>query len=175
MKAVMDNKGVRGRVLKLGDHVDTDLIYPGKYVTVVDPKEWASHALEGIDPGFPARITPNDVIVAGQNFGCGSSRSQAVSCLKYAGIGAVVAVSFARNFFRNSINQGLPVIECPEASQALAEGDPIFIDFQKGIIESQGQRFRFQPLPDFLMEILLSGGLVSYTKKFLQRKKDIEG
>jgi 3-isopropylmalate/(R)-2-methylmalate dehydratase small subunit len=162
-------------VLKLGDHIDTDLIYPGKYVPLVDPEQWACHALEGIDPGFPDRIKSNDVIVAGRNFGCGSSRSQAVSCLKYAGVSAVVAVSFARIFFRNAINQGLPVIECPEAMEVVDEGETIRISLQEGFIESQGRRLEFEPLPDFLMDIILEGGLVPFTKNLLMRQKGAEG
>ena len=115
---------IEGRVIKLGDHIDTDLIYPGKYVPVVDPKEWPKHALEGIDPNFPQRIQPNDIIVAGRNFGCGSSRSQAVSCLKYAGIGAVVAGSFARIFFSTFVisSSSLGLIVRP--SDGFATGIP---------------------------------------------------
>jgi len=170
-----DFQSIEGRVIKLGDHIDTDLIYPGKYVPLVDPRQWARHALEGIDPAFPGRIKFNDVIVAGRNFGCGSSRSQAVSCLKYAGIGAIVAVSFSRIFFRNAINQGLPVIECPESNEALDEGEKIRINFQEGWIESQGRRLKFEPLPDFLMDILLAGGLAAFTKDLLMRQKGAEG
>jgi 3-isopropylmalate/(R)-2-methylmalate dehydratase small subunit len=166
---------IEGRVLRLGDHIDTDLIYPGKYVPLVDPGQWARHALEGIDPCFPGRIKANDVIVAGRNFGCGSSRSQAVSCLKYAGIGAIVAVSFSRIFFRNAINQGLPVIECPESNAALEEGETVRINLQEGFIESQGRRLKFEPLPDFLMDIILAGGLVPFTQKLLWRQKSAEG
>jgi 3-isopropylmalate/(R)-2-methylmalate dehydratase small subunit len=166
---------IEGRVLRLGDHIDTDLIYPAKYVPLVDPGQWARHALEGIDPGFPGRIKPNDVIVAGRNFGCGSSRSQAVSCLKYAGIGAIVALSFSRIFFRNAINQGLPVIECPESNEALEEGETIRVNLQEGLIESQGRRLKFEPLPDFLMEIILEGGLVPFTKNLLMRQEGAEG
>jgi 3-isopropylmalate/(R)-2-methylmalate dehydratase small subunit len=164
---------IEGRVIKLGDHIDTDLIYPGKYVPVVDPKEWPKHALEGIDPNFPQRIQPNDIIVAGRNFGCGSSRSQAVSCLKYAGIGAVVAGSFARIFFRNSINQGFPVIECPEASQILSDADPLTINFTAGVMESKDRRLKFEPLPGFSLDIIRAGGLISYTKELLKDKKKV--
>jgi 3-isopropylmalate/(R)-2-methylmalate dehydratase small subunit len=171
MKKNKEAAVVAGRVLKLGDHIDTDLIYPGKYLTILDPSEWPRHALEGIDPNFPARIHRGDIIVAGENFGCGSSRSQAVSCLRYAGIGAIVAASFGRIFFRNSINQGLPVIECPTASQSLAEGEPILIHLLEGFVERQNRRFRFEPLPGLLMDIIVSGGLVPYTKEFLLRKE----
>jgi 3-isopropylmalate/(R)-2-methylmalate dehydratase small subunit len=166
---------IKGRVLKLGDHIDTDLIYPGKYLTILDAKEWPRHALEGVDPNFPGRIEHGDIIVAGENFGCGSSRSQAVSCLKYAGIGAIVAASFGRIFFRNSINQGLPVIECSTASQSLTEGEPILINFLEGFIKSQNRQLRFEPLPGFLMDIITSGGLVSFTKEFLLRSERGEG
>lgn len=160
---------ITGRVIRLGNHIDTDLIYPGKYVPVADPNEWAKHALEGIDSDFPNRIQKNDVIVAGWNFGCGSSRSQAVSCLKHAGIGAVVAASFARIFFRNAINQGLPVIECERAVEIVEDGDIITIDFASGEIRTGGENVWFQPLPDFLREILESGGLVTYTRKKVGR------
>jgi 3-isopropylmalate/(R)-2-methylmalate dehydratase small subunit len=162
---------IEGLIIKLGDHINTDLIYPGKYVPVVDPEEWPRHALEGIDPEFPRRIQPNDIIVAGRNFGCGSSRSQAVSCLKLAGIGAVVAVSFGRIFFRNSINQGFPVIQCSEAGQALGDADPIRINFKDGFIESNAHRFKFDPLPEFLMAIIRAGGLIPYTKELLGSRK----
>jgi len=161
---------IEGHVIKLGNHIDTDLIYPGKYVPLADPENWASHALEGIDPDFPRRIQPNDIIIAGRNFGCGSSRSQAVSCLKYAGIRGVVAASFASIFFRNSINQGFLVVQCPRASQALSSGDPVKISFEQGIIESSGRSFQFDTLPDFLMEIIRVGGLVPYTKGLIAKR-----
>lgn len=162
---------IEGRVVKLGDHIDTDLIYPGRYVPVVDPAEWPKHALEGIDPDFPNRLKPGDVILAGRNFGCGSSRSQAVSCLKLAGIGAVVAVSFGRIFFRNAINQGLPVVECPDAHPRFSDGETLRIDLDTGRIEGAHHSITFQPLPAFMMEILGAGGLVPHTRTLLNARK----
>jgi len=172
LKTARFSPRIEGRVIRLGDHIDTDLIYPGKYVPVVDPAEWPKHALEGIDPGFPSRLRPDDLIVAGRNFGCGSSRSQAVSCLKLAGIRAVVAASFGRIFFRNAVNQGLPVIECPEARGLFSDGEKIRIDLAAGRIGASGRFARFQPLPDFLMEIVGEGGLVPYTRKRLHKRQE---
>ena len=165
MRAQQSLSTVSGRIIRLGDDVNTDLIYPGKYVPLVDPDQWAAHALEGIDPGFPARIQQNDIIVAGKNFGCGSSRSQAVSCLKAAGIGAIVAGSLARIFFRNCINQGLPVVVCPEAVRI--PGDEIEIDFETSQVSGGKMEFSFDPQPDFLMDILRVGGLKPYTRQRL--------
>jgi 3-isopropylmalate/(R)-2-methylmalate dehydratase small subunit len=162
------NKVIKGRVIKLGDHIDTDLIYPGRYVPIVDPAEWPKHALEGLDPQFPEKINPGDIIVAGRNFGCGSSRSQAVSCLKLAGIGAILAVSFSRIFFRNCINQGLPAIQSAEVTDAIEDGEEISLCLNRGYVEYSRGRLDFNALPDFLMDILLAGGLVPYTKKQLE-------
>ena len=121
---------VQGRVWKYGDGVNTDVIFPGKYTYVsMNPEEMAEHALEDLDPGFAGKVEPGDVIVAGKNFGCGSSREQAATCLKAAGVQAVVAKSFARIFFRNAINQGLAVIQCAEAVDGLEEGEPVQMDF----------------------------------------------
>ena len=163
---------IEGSVIKLGDYIDTDLIYPGRYVPVVDSLEWPKHALEGIDPDFPNRLRPGDILLAGRDFGCGSSRSQAVSCLKLAGIGGIVAVSFGRIFFRNAVNQGLPVVECPEAHAMFSDGDKLRIDLKAGLINCAGRHVDFRPLPSFLMEILSAGGLVSYTRNRLQEKKE---
>lgn len=160
---------ITGRVIKLGDHIDTDLIYPGRYVPLADPAEWPKHALEGIDPDFPNRIRPGDVIVAGRNFGCGSSRSQAVSCLKLAGVAAVVAGSFGRIFFRNSINQGLPIIQCL-AVDDVENDEAVTIDLVKGTIETPRSKLDFEPLPGFLMDILSAGGLIGHTRKILAQK-----
>lgn len=158
---------IRGRTIKLGDHVDTDLIYPGRYVPLVDPQEWPKHALEGIDPDFPARIRSGDIIVAGRNFGCGSSRSQAVSCLKLAGIAAILADSFSRIFFRNCINQGLPAVQVSGVADTVADGDHVLLQLNEGWVEGPGRRASFTPLPDFLMDILTAGGLVPYTRRRL--------
>jgi len=159
---------ITGRVWKLGDNIDTDVIYPGKYLPIIDPPEMALHALEGLDPEFPRRIKKGDIIVAGANFGCGSSREQAATSLKYAGISCVVAKSFSRIFFRNSINQGLALVQSKEAPDKIQPGEVITIDFKSGeITTSQNQKFSFPPLPEFLMEILKDGGLIPHVKKSL--------
>ena len=122
-----------GRVWKYGENVNTDVIFPGKYTySVLDPEEMAGHALEDLDPDFAGSVQPGDVVVAGKNFGCGSSREQAATCLKFAGVQAVIAKSFARIFFRNAINQGLPVIQCPEAVDGISDNEKIAIDFSAG-------------------------------------------
>lgn len=157
-----------GTVWKYGDDVNTDVIFPGKYTYAsMEPEEMASHALEDLDPGFAAKVRPADVIVAGSNFGCGSSREQAASCLKFAGVQAVIAKSFARIFFRNAINQGLPVIQCPEAVDALSAGQEVGIDFAEGVIHAPQGAFSFPPLPESVLGILRAGGLVPYTRQKL--------
>jgi 3-isopropylmalate/(R)-2-methylmalate dehydratase small subunit len=162
-----------GSVWKYGDDVNTDVIFPGKYTYAdMEPEEMAGHALEDLDPEFAAKVGPGDVIVAGSNFGCGSSREQAASCLKFAGVQAVIARSFARIFFRNAINQGLPVIQCPEAVDALATGDTVRIDFAEGVIHAPQGAFRFPPLPDSVLGILKAGGLVPYTRQKLKTSVD---
>jgi len=163
---------IEGRVWKLGDHVNTDLIIPGRYLDDYSAENLAAHALEDADPRFAKQVRKGDILVAGRNFGCGSSREQAPLALRYAGVGAVVAGGFARIFFRNAINVGLPVVVCPKASQAVQAGDVIRIDLRQGTIEVVGteQILRFDPMPDFLRSILESGGLVPYTKERLHKK-----
>jgi 3-isopropylmalate dehydratase small subunit len=159
---------ITGRVWKLGDNVDTDVIYPGKYLPIIDAPEMALHALEGLDKEFPKKIQRGDIIVAGSNFGCGSSREQAATSLKFAGIACVVAKSYSRIFFRNAINQGLTLVESKEAPDHIQTGETISIDFAIGqIVTSQNQKFSFPPLPDFLMGILEDGGLIPHVKKNL--------
>jgi 3-isopropylmalate/(R)-2-methylmalate dehydratase small subunit len=162
---------MRGKVWKYGDHVNTDLIIPGRYLDDYDPKNLAKHAMEDIDPGFSKKVAFGDIIVAGRNFGCGSSREQAPVALKGAGIGAVVAGSFARIFYRNAINIGLPLIECPEAYSSFKTGDVALINIDKGILvnETTGKSIRFEPMPEFLRDILKNGGLVRYTKEKLRK------
>ena len=156
---------MEGRVWKYGDDINTDVIFPGKYTYApLEPEELAAHALEDLDPEFAQGVRPGDVVVAGRNFGCGSSREQAASCLKFAGVQAVIARSFARIFFRNAINQGLPVIPCPEAVEALATGERISVDFARGRIVTPQGTFEFPPLPESVLGILQAGGLVPYTK-----------
>ncbi len=161
----------KGSVWKYGDNVNTDVIFPGKYTySILEPEEMARHALEDLDPGFAQKVKPGDVIVAGRNFGCGSSREQAATCLKYAGVQAVVAKSFARIFFRNAINQGLPVLQSEEAVDSIEDGEEIEIDFDRGSIKTAGGDFTFPPFPESVKGILDAGGLIPYTKKKLERK-----
>lgn len=161
---------ISGRVIKLGDNVDTDVIYPGRYLPIIDAAEMAAHALEGLDPAFPERIEQGDVIVAGKNFGCGSSREQAATCLKAAGIGAIIARSFSRIFFRNAINQGMPVIVSDEAVQSVERDDHVEIDLSRGSITlKHGKILTFKEFPEFLFSILDAGGLVPYVKRKIAR------
>ncbi len=161
----------KGKVWKYGDNVNTDVIFPGKYTySILDPGEMARHALEDLDPDFAQKVKPGDVIVAGRNFGCGSSREQAATCLKYAGVQAVVAKSFARIFFRNAINQGLPVLQSEEAVDSIENGEEIEIDFTLGKIKNKRGDFAFSPFPESVMGILEAGGLIPYTKKKLESK-----
>lgn len=158
-------KKIKGRVIKLGDNIDTDVIYPGRYLPIIDAEEMALHALEGIDSDFPKKIQKGAIIVAGKNFGCGSSREQAATCLKYAGISAVIAKSFARIFFRNGINQGLPTIVSSEAMDKINNDDVIEVDFTKGVINlTSGESIKFKEFPDFIFSILEAGGLIPYVR-----------
>ncbi len=158
----------RGRVWKYGDDVNTDVIYPGRYTyAILKPEEMAGHALEDLDPSFAKTVKPGDVIVAGRNFGCGSSREQAAACLKYAGVAAVIAKSFARIYFRNAINLGLPLVQSADAPEALAAGDEAEVDFAAGEIRSSKGVFTFSPLPASVIGILEAGGLIEYTKRKL--------
>ena len=160
----------KGKAWIFGDDVNTDLIIPGKYLELVDPKEMAEHAMEGIDPDFPKKIQEGDIVVGGTNFGCGSSREHAPLALKYAGIGAVIAESFARIYYRNSINIGLPSLECPGITEAVEEGDVVEVDVTRGTIQitRTGAELSFTPLPDFMVEVLNDGGLVGYLKKNME-------
>jgi 3-isopropylmalate/(R)-2-methylmalate dehydratase small subunit len=159
---------MKGKVWKYGDSVNTDVIYPGKYTyAILPPEEMAKHALEDLDPEFSRKVRPGDVIVAGRNFGCGSSREQAAACLKAAGVQAVVAKSFARIYYRNAINLGLPVLQSPEAVEALQAGDEVEVDFTAGKIRSGSREFSFPAFPPSVLGILEAGGLIEYTKKKL--------
>ena len=157
---------VEGRVWKFGDDVSTDVIFPGKYVyTVPLPQDMAAYAMEGINPQFSSEVKENDIVVAGKNFGCGSSREQAATCLKYAKVGAVVAKSFGRIFFRNAINLGLPLVQCPEAVDAIEDGERIDVDYVKGIVSCTAGTYEFPPTPNFVLNIMRDGGLIPHTKK----------
>ena len=160
-----------GVIWKYGDNINTDVIFAGKYTYVtMEPEEMAGHALEDLDPEFAGRVKAGDVIVAGANFGCGSSREQAAICLKAAGIRAVVAKSFARIFFRNAINQGLPVLQCPEAVDGLEAGEPVEVDFASGKIASGEKGYHFLPFPPSVLGILEAGGLIPYFDRKLNKK-----
>jgi 3-isopropylmalate/(R)-2-methylmalate dehydratase small subunit len=158
---------ITGRVWKYGDDVNTDVIFPGKYTySITDRREMAEHALEDLDPDFVKNVQPGDIIVAGKNWGCGSSREQAVISLKEAGVGAIVARSFARIYFRNCINEGLPIVTC-DAADSVETGDEITIDFEKGKVITPRGEYRFPPLAPSVMEILDAGGLVSHVRQKL--------
>lgn len=159
-------KNIKGKVWKFGDDISTDLIIPGKYkFKTIDFNELASHAMEGADPKFASRVSQGDIIVAGSNFGCGSSREQAPVVIKHSGVSAVVAKSFARIFYRNAFNVGLPVIECPAAVDSIGEGATVEISLSEGRITTDGKSYAFKPIPPFLMTILEDGGLVEHFKK----------
>jgi len=163
---------IRGRVWKYGDDVNTDVIFPGKYTyTITDPKEMALHSLEDLDPKFAKEVKKEDIIIAGRNFGCGSSREQAATCLKYAGVGAIVAKSFSRIFFRNAINQGLPLVQCKEAVESISPDETITVDFEKGKLSCKKGVFNFSPLPESVLRILEDGGLIPHIKKILKIEK----
>ena len=158
---------IRGRVWKFKDDVDTDQIIPARYLVTTDPKELAKHVMEDADPTFPSKVKEGDILVAGKNFGCGSSREHAPLAIKGAGISAVVAESFARIFFRNAINLGLLIIESPEAAKEADEGDVLEIDINQGIIRNitKGKEYKIKPLPENLQAILKAGGLMEYAKE----------
>ena len=155
-------------VYKYGDNVDTDVIIPARYLNAPDEKSLASHCMEDIDAQFSSTVEPGDIMVAGANFGCGSSREHAPVAIKAAGISVVIAKSFARIFYRNSINIGLPIMECPEAVDAISAGDTVSVDFTTGLItdETTGKTFQAEPFPPFIQKIIADGGLMkSLTKK----------
>ena len=163
---------IKGKAIKFGNNIDTDVILPGKYMTIVDPNELAKHALESLDPEFPQNAKEGVILVGGKNFGCGSSREQAPIALKYAGVKGVLAESFARIFFRNAINIGLPAIECTGVSTAVESGDMLAVDFETGKIEnvSNGKKFQVDKLPPFILEIIADGGLVENLRKRMNKK-----
>jgi 3-isopropylmalate/(R)-2-methylmalate dehydratase small subunit len=165
---------MKGKVWKFGNDIDTDIIIPGRYLVLRDEKELAEHVMEGTDPDFYKKVDDGDIIVAGKNFGCGSSREHAPIALKGAGISAVVAESFARIFYRNSINVGLPLIEAKDISSQVSEGDEIEIDVENGFLKNlnTGKEIRIKSLPEFMMGILQQGGLIPFLKENLD---DIKG
>ncbi|HEY51470.1 MAG TPA: 3-isopropylmalate dehydratase small subunit [Dehalococcoidia bacterium] len=160
---------LKGKVHKYGADVNTDVIIPARYLNIYDPMELAKHCMEDIDEDFLKRVEPGDIIMATTNFGCGSSREHAPMAIKAAGISCVIAKSFARIFFRNAINIGLPLLECEEAVDNTEAGDVLEVDLSKGEIKNitRGRTFTASPYPDFMAEIISSGGLIEYTKKRL--------
>ncbi|MDO4333472.1 MAG: 3-isopropylmalate dehydratase small subunit [Eubacteriales bacterium] len=157
-------KKATGTVFRYGDNVDTDVIIPARYLNSSDPAELATHCMEDIDKDFIHKVKTGDIIVADKNFGCGSSREHAPIAIKAAGVSCVIAETFARIFYRNAINIGLPIIECPEASKGIEAGDEVEVDFDTGIItnKTKGTQFKGQAFPPFMQKIIAAGGLVNY-------------
>lgn len=157
---------VTGSVFKYGDNVDTDVIIPARYLNTSDVKELASHCMEDIDKDFSKKVKKGDIIVANKNFGCGSSREHAPIAIKESGISCVIAKTFARIFYRNAINIGLPILECPEAVEGIKQGDEVEVDFNKGVITNitTGKIYKAQPFPEFMQKIIAANGLVNYVK-----------
>ncbi|WP_303001069.1 3-isopropylmalate dehydratase small subunit [uncultured Eubacterium sp.] len=153
-----------GRVFKFGDNVDTDVIIPARYLNVPDPAELAKHCMEDIDKEFVNKVSEGDIIVADKNFGCGSSREHAPIAIKAAGVSCVIAETFARIFYRNAINIGLPIIECPEAAKNIEEGNEIEVDFDSGKIynKTKNEEYQGQAFPEFMQKIISNGGLINY-------------
>ena len=162
----MSTFSAHGTVLKYGDHIDTDVIIPARYLASQDPKELASHCMEDIDNAFVQRVRPGDIMVAGWNFGCGSSREHAPIAIKAAGVSCVIAKTFARIFYRNAINIGLAILECPAASDGIAEGDEVQVDFETGVITdvTTGKTYQAEPFPPFIREMIEQGGLMASIK-----------
>jgi 3-isopropylmalate/(R)-2-methylmalate dehydratase small subunit len=165
------NGKIKAKAIKFANNIDTDVILPGRYMTLVDPNELAKHALEGLDEEFPQKAKKGVILVGGKNFGCGSSREQAPLALKYSGVKCVIAESFARIFYRNAINIGLPVIECKGISSAVQTGDELVVDFEAGKIEdiSNGKKFQVEKLPSFILEILRDGGLIENLRRKMKK------
>ncbi|MBQ5334602.1 MAG: 3-isopropylmalate dehydratase small subunit [Oscillospiraceae bacterium] len=151
-----------GNIIRYGDNVDTDVIIPARYLNTSDERELAAHCMEDLDPAFRSRVRKGDILIAGQNFGCGSSREHAPIAIKASGISLVIAKSFARIFYRTAINIGLAIIECPEAAEAVSDGDRVEADLDRGVIRdlTTGQEFRTEPFPPFIQQIISAGGLV---------------
>jgi 3-isopropylmalate/(R)-2-methylmalate dehydratase small subunit len=163
---------IRARAITFGDNIDTDVILPGPYLVHTDPKELAKHAMEGLDPTFTEKIADGAILIGGKNFGCGSSREQAPLALKYAGVKCVIAESFARIFYRNSITIGLPVLACAGVSSQVEDGDLVVVNLEAGRVEdvSKGLVLHATKLPEFIMEILDDGGLIEHLKRRIESK-----
>ncbi len=164
---------IRGRTWKYGDNVDTDVIIPARYLNVSTTEELAKHCMEDIDPDFVGSVRPGDIILAGENFGCGSSREHAPLAIKGAGVGCVIAASFARIFYRNAINIGLPILESPQAVQEAEKGHELEVEIEVGLIHNliTGEIYRTAPYPEFMLEIIRAGGLVPYTRQSIKERR----
>lgn len=159
---------INGKAWNYGDNINTDFMLPGRYLELTDLNELARHAMEGIDPAFAKKVQKGDIVVGGRNMGLGSSREHAPLALKYAGVGAVVAESFARIFYRNAFNVGLAAIECPGISKKARTGDEVEIETTSGIIMVNGEKLRIKSLPDFMVQLLNEGGLVPYLRNHMK-------
>jgi len=162
---------IQGRVFKFGDNVNSDVIIPGRWLIYIDAERLSQHAFEVLGEGYPDKLRSFDILVAGRNFGCGSAREQAVTAIAGLGIKAVVACSFARTFYRNAINGGMPIIECPDLYPAVQEGDTIQIDLAAGNILHVAREYRFPQVPDSIRELLQQGGLAAYLKAQIEKQK----
>lgn len=158
---------IKGRVFKYGDNVDTDVIIPARYLNISSREELASHCMEDIDGQFVKKVAPGDIMAAGKNFGCGSSREHAPMVIKLSGISCIIAETFARIFYRNSINIGLPILECPEAARDIDNGDQVEVDLKSGRITNitKGRTYQAESFPEFMQEIMEAEGLVNYVKE----------
>jgi len=166
---------IKGKAHKYGDNVDTDVIIPARYLVTTEARELAAHCMEDIDADFVRRVQPGDLLVGGKNFGCGSSREQAPIAIKTAGVGCVLAESFARIFYRNAINIGLPLLVAPEAAREIKSGDEVEVDLATGMIcdLTQGREWHSEPFPEFIREIIRAGGLIEYTRARLAREGEL--
>ena len=155
-----------GKTYKYGDNVDTDVIIPARYLNTPDAKELAKHCMEDIDTSFASTVKPGEIMIAGKNFGCGSSREHAPLAIKTCGVACVIAATFARIFYRNALNIGLPILECPEAAKASKAGDAVSVDFDTGVItdETTGKSFQGEPFPPFMQELIAAGGLAAFRR-----------
>lgn len=160
-----------GKVFKYGDNVDTDVIIPARYLNTADANELVKHCMEDIDASFVSKVAPGDIMVAGRNFGCGSSREHAPLAIKASGISCVIASTFARIFYRNAINIGLPIMECPDAVDSIAAGDQLSVDLSSGTITdiTSGKTFKAEPFPPFMQDLIAAGGLAAYMRKAVQK------
>lgn len=167
---------VTGKVIKYGDNIDTDVIIPARYLNAPSPEELAQHCMEDIDEDFVKKVNKGDVMVGGANFGCGSSREHAPIAIQASGISCVIASSFARIFYRNAINIGFPILECPEAAERISDGDRVSVDFETGVItdETTGEKFQAAAFPEFITRIIEQGGLLSYLRERKTSAKEVE-